>query len=101
MALWNNESRDGIREIIGRGNDHILRMYDGNKMNQTINMELRVTQAKGRPRMRGMDDSRHDQAWSGGGNVPNQENMKEYGREPRFSAQLDKREETQTAGLKH
>ena len=51
--------------------------------------------------MRGMDDSRHDQAWSGEGNVPNQENMKEDGREPRFSAQLDKGEEPQPAGLKH
>ena len=51
--------------------------------------------------MRWMDDIRHEQAWSGGGNVPNQEKMKEDGIEPRFSAQLDKGEETQTAGLKH
>ena len=39
---------------------HILRMEEGNKVKQNIKMEVRGTPAKGRPRMRWMDNIRHD-----------------------------------------
>ena len=39
---------------------HIPRIQEGNKVKQTMKMEVRGTQAKGRPRMRWMDNIRHD-----------------------------------------
>ena len=35
-------------------------MDEGNKVKQTMKMEVRGTRAKGRPRMRWMDNIRHD-----------------------------------------
>ena len=37
----------------------ILRMDDENKVKQTMKVEVRGTRAKGRPRMRWMDNIRH------------------------------------------
>ena len=39
---------------------NILWMDDGNKVKHTMKMEVRGNQAKGRPRMRWMDNIRHD-----------------------------------------
>ena len=37
---------------------HILQVDDGNKVKQTMKMEVRGTRAKGNPRMRWMDNIR-------------------------------------------
>ena len=44
---------------------HILQMDEGNKVKQTMKMEVRGTRAKGRPRMRWMDNIRRDKNMRG------------------------------------
>ena len=55
-------------------------MYEENKVKRTMKMEVRGTRAKGRPRMRWMDNIRRDMsklAQFGGERRPRQEKMEE------------------------
>ena len=62
----------------------MLRMDEGNKVKQTMKMEVRGICEKGRPRMGWMDNIRHDmnKGWFGGGRLPILEKMEEDSTEP-------------------
>ena len=55
-----------------------------------MKLEVRGTWAKGRARMRWMDNIRHDELWFGDGRHPRQEKMEEDGTEPRPGSLADK-----------
>ena len=65
---------------------HILWLGRENKVKQTMKMEVRG--AKGRPRIRWMDNIRHDMNTCEDGGGIRQEKTEEDGTEPRLKIQL-------------